>query len=521
MAGRRAGARHAVQVRRLPARGDRAGHHHHALPGRADQRPAAHAAHRPRAADRCRPPASCSGSTIRRRRAASRSAARPCRPARAPASPWSRSDHAIRRRAHGCRLPGGLRPESRRPSRPPPTRASIRCAPTPWWPSISRPAPARRDAGQANALRTMVAAGRRAQRDEFVVVSDGSGGPVQQHARRSGSARACPTPARAGSAPRSNRPWRWVPMRSSSCAPSTCSGVNNCPTYNPATTANPNEAVMPGFGCANAYNMGQMLARPRDAVVGRSPGPADATVNAAAIARYREGKVRALDTQRHHAAAHPAAVAAVAAAQRRARRTERRHVGHRNPAAIPRSAAGEEKAADQRHGVRLGLDGDGAHFRRSLQRDARQGQHPRRHDRRGAGHRRLAARPRPADRRSRQRGRSGGRRRGAQDGGAGRLHRDRRRPHQRRGALSRPHGRGLQRLPLDAVRRGRDGPRRRAQRSSSATARAARWRRAAPPRRPSRALCAIIGARGGVGTTTHRRDDRRACWAPASRKRCC
>jgi hypothetical protein len=39
-----------------------------------------------------------------------------------------------------------------------------------------------------------------------------------------------------------------------------------------------------------------MLALPRDAVVGRPPGPADATVNAAAIARYREGKVHALDT---------------------------------------------------------------------------------------------------------------------------------------------------------------------------------------------------------------------------------
>ena len=73
-------------------------------------------------------------------------------------------------------------------------------------------------------------------------------------------------------------------------------GLNNCPTYNPATTANPNEAVMPGFGCADAYNFGEMLARPRDAAVGRPPGPADATVNAAAIARYREGKVRALDT---------------------------------------------------------------------------------------------------------------------------------------------------------------------------------------------------------------------------------
>ena len=36
------------------------------------------------------------------------------------------------------------------------------------------------DAGQVSQLRSMVATGRRAQRDEFVVVSDGSGGPVQQ-----------------------------------------------------------------------------------------------------------------------------------------------------------------------------------------------------------------------------------------------------------------------------------------------------------------------------------------------------
>ena len=56
---------------------------------------------------------------------------------------------------------------------------------------------------------------------------------------------------------------------------------------------------MPGFGCADAYNMGQMLARPRDAAVGRPAGPADATVNAAAIARYREGRCAALNTTRH------------------------------------------------------------------------------------------------------------------------------------------------------------------------------------------------------------------------------
>jgi pilus biogenesis lipoprotein CpaD len=151
------------------------------------------------------------------------------------------------------------------------------------------------DAGQVNELRTMVAAGRRAQRDEFVVVSDGSGGPVQ----RLRAERVSQSLSEAGA--------RWV---GTSVEPAMAMGpnaivivrseyllgLNNCPTYNPATIANPNEALMPGFGCANAYNMGQMLARPRDAAVGRPAGPADATVNAAAIARYREGKVRALDT---------------------------------------------------------------------------------------------------------------------------------------------------------------------------------------------------------------------------------
>ena len=39
-------------------------------------------------------------------------------------------------------------------------------------------------------------------------------------------------------------------------------GVNNCPNYNPATTANPNEAAMPGFGCADAYNMPALMTVP-------------------------------------------------------------------------------------------------------------------------------------------------------------------------------------------------------------------------------------------------------------------
>lgn len=147
------------------------------------------------------------------------------------------------------------------------------------------------DAGQVAELRTMVSAGRRAQRDEFVVVTDGSGGPMQQ-AR---AERVKQSLSAAGA--------RWV---GGSVEPSMTMGPNqvvvvrseyriatrDCPNYSPAGQWNPNESVMPGFGCADAYNMGQMLARPRDAAVGRDPGPADGTVNSTAVQRYREGRVR-------------------------------------------------------------------------------------------------------------------------------------------------------------------------------------------------------------------------------------
>ena len=151
------------------------------------------------------------------------------------------------------------------------------------------------DGAQVSALRRVVEVGRRAQRDEFAVVTDGSGGPMQQlRAQRVGQAL-------------SNAGARWV---TTSVEPAMAMGpnavvivrseyligFNNCPNFNPATIANPNEAAMPGFGCSDAYNMGQMLARPRDAAVGRSPGPADGTVMAAAIARYRSNQVPALNT---------------------------------------------------------------------------------------------------------------------------------------------------------------------------------------------------------------------------------
>lgn len=154
-----------------------------------------------------------------------------------------------------------------------------------------RPGVSRLDAGQFGAIKTMVAAGRRAQRDEFVVVTDGSGGPLQ-------NLRAQQVKAGLSSAGA-----RWV---GTSVEPAMAMGPDqvvvvrseyliaerNCPNYNPSSISNTNEGSMPGFGCANAYNFGKMLARPRDAAVGRSPGPADATVNADAIQRYREGRVR-------------------------------------------------------------------------------------------------------------------------------------------------------------------------------------------------------------------------------------
>ena len=151
------------------------------------------------------------------------------------------------------------------------------------------------DSSQAGELRTMVAEGQRARRDEFVVVTDGSGGPIQQ--------------ARAASVKQSliNAGAHWV---GTALEPAMAMGpeqvvvvrseyrlaTRNCPAETRGMW-NPNESVHPNTGCADAYNMGQMLARPRDAASGRDPGPADATVNATAIQRYREGRVRTITIQ--------------------------------------------------------------------------------------------------------------------------------------------------------------------------------------------------------------------------------
>jgi len=147
------------------------------------------------------------------------------------------------------------------------------------------------DAGQVSELRAMVADGRRAQRDEFVVVTDGSGGPIQtaraERVRRSLASAGARWVGTAVEPTMAMGPDQVVVVRSEYRI-----GTRDCPNHGSGAQWNPNESQMSNFGCANAYNMGQMLARPRDAAVGRDPGPADATVSSAAIQRYRDGKVR-------------------------------------------------------------------------------------------------------------------------------------------------------------------------------------------------------------------------------------
>jgi type IV pilus biogenesis protein CpaD/CtpE len=153
------------------------------------------------------------------------------------------------------------------------------------------PGSARLDPSQEGRVQAL-AAEPHGRRDEFVVVTDGMGGPIQQ----SRVAHVASRLSQAGA--------RWV---TASVEPSMTLGpdqvvvvrseyrigMRDCPTHVPSSIWNPNESDMPGFGCATAYNTGQMLARPRDAAVGRSPGPADGQVNADAVQRYREGRVRA------------------------------------------------------------------------------------------------------------------------------------------------------------------------------------------------------------------------------------
>lgn len=70
--------------------------------------------------------------------------------------------------------------------------------------------------------------------------------------------------------------------------PPACPDWSKTPGYDVANRAASN------FGCANAVNLGLMVADPGDLVAGRVPGPGDGDQNTLAIQRYREDKTKEL-----------------------------------------------------------------------------------------------------------------------------------------------------------------------------------------------------------------------------------
>lgn len=67
-----------------------------------------------------------------------------------------------------------------------------------------------------------------------------------------------------------------------------------CPDWTKPTRVNYSNSVHSNFGCADAANLGAMLANPADALFGRKPGAADGAISAAAIQRYRAGETKPL-----------------------------------------------------------------------------------------------------------------------------------------------------------------------------------------------------------------------------------
>lgn len=68
----------------------------------------------------------------------------------------------------------------------------------------------------------------------------------------------------------------------------------DCPDWSKPMGNDSENTPQPGFGCANTANLGMMVVNPRDLIHGSTPGPSDGEAVAAAIKRYREGKVTPL-----------------------------------------------------------------------------------------------------------------------------------------------------------------------------------------------------------------------------------
>lgn len=61
----------------------------------------------------------------------------------------------------------------------------------------------------------------------------------------------------------------------------------NCPDWTQPKGSNPENATHRNFGCADAHNLGQMVADKRDLVTGRTLGPADGMLMARGVNQYR------------------------------------------------------------------------------------------------------------------------------------------------------------------------------------------------------------------------------------------
>ena len=70
-----------------------------------------------------------------------------------------------------------------------------------------------------------------------------------------------------------------------------------CPDWSSDPGYDPRNEPLSNLGCANAVNLGLMVADPADLVTGAPTAPADATREAEAIVRYRTDKVRPLDPE--------------------------------------------------------------------------------------------------------------------------------------------------------------------------------------------------------------------------------
>lgn len=68
-----------------------------------------------------------------------------------------------------------------------------------------------------------------------------------------------------------------------------------CPDWRKPAKADYANTVSSNFGCATAVNLGLMVADPRELVEGHPEGPADGTREAAAVKRYRDGKITPLE----------------------------------------------------------------------------------------------------------------------------------------------------------------------------------------------------------------------------------